>query len=61
MKKWLIFYITLLIAMLVNGYFAIYKETWIYYEAVNMFGILVLCFAMAYEHYSKKKSKGESL
>ncbi|GIR98653.1 MAG: hypothetical protein CM15mP101_10230 [Flavobacteriaceae bacterium] len=30
MKKWGIFYITLLIALLVNGYFGIYKETWLY-------------------------------
>ena len=39
MKNWFIFYITLLIALLVNGYFGIYKETWIYAEAINLLGI----------------------
>ena len=58
MKKWLIFYITILIAMLVNAYFGIYKETWtLYPEAINMFGISILCFGMAYELYLKKKKK----
>ena len=58
MKKWLIFYITVLIAMLVNAYFGIYKETWILYaEAINMFGISILCFGMPYELYLKKKKK----
>ena len=54
MKKWYFFYITLLITLLVNGYFGIYKE-WIYFEAVNIFGISVLCLGIAYEHYLKKK------
>lgn len=57
MKKWGIFYITLLIALLVNGYFGIYKETWLYAEAINMFGISILCFANTYEYYLKKKKK----
>ena len=58
MKKWLIFYIIILIAMLVNAYFGIYKETWILYaEAINMFGISILCLGMAYELYLKKKEK----
>jgi len=57
MKKWLIFYITILIAILVNAYFGIYKETWIYSEAINMFNISILCFGMAYELYLKKKKK----
>ena len=43
--------------MLVNAYFGIYKETWIYAEAINMFGISILCFGMAYELYLKKKKK----
>ena len=58
MKKWLIFYITILIAILVNAYFGIYKETWtLYSEAINMFGISILCFGMAYELYLKKKKR----
>ena len=58
MKKWPIFYITILIAMLVNAYFGIYKETWILYaEAINWFGFSILCFGMAYELYLKKKKK----
>ena len=44
--------------MFVNAYFGIYKETWILYaEAINMFGISILCFGMAYELYLKKKKK----
>ena len=54
MIKWFIFYVTLLIAMLINGYFGI---GWIYAEAINMFGLSVLCFAIAYEEYLKKKKK----
>jgi hypothetical protein len=57
MKNWYIFYISLLFALLVNGYFGIYKENWIYAESINMFGISVLCFANAYEYFSKKKKK----
>ena len=57
MKKWLIFYITLIIVMLINGYFGIYKETWIYSEAINMFCISILCFGITYELYLKKKKK----
>ncbi len=57
MIKWFIFYVTLIIAMLINGYFGIYKENWIYAEAINMFGVSVLCFAIAYEQYLKKKKK----
>jgi len=57
MKKWFIFYITLLIALLVNGYFGIYKDTWIYSEAVNMFLLSILCFANGYEYYLNKKKK----
>tara|TARA_B100000674_G_C37498547_1_gene759276 strand:+ start:394 stop:567 length:174 start_codon:yes stop_codon:yes gene_type:complete len=57
MKKLFVFYITLSIALLVNGYFGIYKETWMYAEAINMFGISILCFANAYEMYLKRKKK----
>jgi len=57
MKNWFIFYISLLIALLVNGYFGIYKETWIYAEAINLLGISILFFANAYEHYLKRKKK----
>ena len=55
MKNWYIFYISLLFALLVNGYFGIYKENWMYAESINMFCISVLCFANAYEYFSKKK------
>jgi len=57
MKKWYILYVALFIALLVNGYFGIYKETWMYAEAINMFGISILCFANAYEYYLNKKNK----
>ena len=57
MKNWFIFYITLLIALLVNSYFGIYKEIWIYAEAINLLGISILCFANSYEHYLKRKKK----
>ncbi len=43
--------------MLINGYFGVYKEMWMYAEALNMFGISILCFANAYEQYLKKKNK----
>ena len=51
------FYGSLLIAMLINGYFGVYKEMWMYADALNMFGISILCFANAYEHYLNKKNK----
>ena len=36
--------------MLSNAYFGIYNEMWIMYaEAINMFGISILCLAIAYE------------
>tara|TARA_B100000900_G_scaffold77073_1_gene61708 strand:+ start:233 stop:406 length:174 start_codon:yes stop_codon:yes gene_type:complete len=57
MKNWFIFYITLLIALLINSYFGIYKEIWINAEAINLLGISILCFAMAYELYLKRKKK----
>jgi len=57
MKKWYVFYITLLIAILVNGYFGIYKETWMYGGALNMLGISILLLANAVEFYLKKKKK----
>ncbi len=56
MKKWYIFYITLIISLLSNAYFGIYNGMWIMYaEAINMFGVSILCLAIAYELYSKKK------
>ena len=57
MKRWFIFYVTLLIALLVNGYFGVYKEMWTYAEPINMLGISILCGANAYEYYLKKKKK----
>ena len=57
MKRWFIFYATLLIALLVNGYFGVYKEMWTYAEPINMLGISILCGANAYEYYLKKKKK----
>ena len=56
-KKWFIFYTTLIIALLVNGFFGIYKQTWLYFEATNMLLLSMLCFAIAYEYYQKKKMK----
>ena len=56
-KKCFMFYITLLIALLVNGYFGIYRGIWMYAEAINMLGIAILCFANAYEYYLNKKKK----
>ena len=57
MKKCYVFYITLLIALLVNGYFGIYKETWAYGGTLNMLGISILLIANAVEFYFKKKKK----
>ena len=57
MKKWFIFYITLLVALLINGYFGIFKDTWIYSEAINMFLLSILCFANGCEYYLNKKKK----
>ena len=57
MKRWFLFYVTLLIALLVNGYFGVYKEMWTYAESINMLGISILCGANAYEYYLKKKKK----
>ena len=57
MKRWFIFYVALLIALLVNGYFGVYKEMWTYAEPINMLGISILCGANAYEYYLKKKKK----
>ena len=57
MKKWYVFYVALLIALLINGYFGIYKETWMYGGALNMLGISVLCLANLYEIYLKRKKK----
>ena len=48
---------SLIIVLLLNGYFGVYKENWMYGEAINMFGLSVLCFAIAYEQYLKKKGK----
>ena len=57
MKKWYSFYIILLITIIFNGYFGIYKEAWTNAEPINMLGISILCFANAYEYYLKRKKK----
>ena len=58
MRKWYIFYVMLIISLLSNAYFGIYNEMWIMYaEAINMFGVSILCLAIAYELYLKKKWK----
>ena len=57
MNKWWIFYITLLIAILINGYFGVYKELWMYAEQINMFGIFILIGANTFEYYLKKKKE----
>ena len=54
MKRWWVFYITVLIAICINGYFGIYKELWMYAEQINLFGIIVLIGANALEYYLKK-------
>lgn len=55
MNRWWIFYITLLIAILINGYFRVYKELWMYAEQINMLGIIILIGANTFEYYLKKK------
>ena len=57
MNGWWIFYITLLIAILINGYFGVYKELWMYAEQLNMFGIIILIVANTFEYYLKKKKE----
>ena len=57
MNRWWIFYITLLIAILINGYFGVYKELWMYAEQLNMFGIIILIVANTFEYYLKKKKE----
>ena len=42
MKRWFIFYVTILIALLINGYFGVYKEMWTYAEPINMLGVSIL-------------------
>lgn len=57
MNRWWIFYITLLIAILINGYFGVYKELWMYAEQLNMLGIIILIGANTFEYYLKKKKE----
>ena len=54
MKRWWVFYITVLIAILLNGYFGVYKELWIYAEQINLYGIVVLIGANTLEYFKKK-------
>ena len=54
MKRWWVFYITVLIAILLNGYFGVFKELWIYAEQINLFGIVVLIGANKLEYFLKK-------
>ncbi len=54
MKRWWVFYITVLIALCINGYIGIYKELWMYAEQINLFGIIVLIGANTLEYYLKK-------
>ena len=54
MKRWWVFYIIVLIAILLNGYFGVYKERWIYAEQINLFGIIILIGANTLEYYLKK-------
>ena len=42
MKRWWVFYITVLIAICINCYIGVYKELWVYAEQINLFGIIVL-------------------
>ena len=57
MNRCWIFYITLLIAILINGYFGVYKELWMYAEQINMFGIIILIVSNTFEYYLKKKKE----
>ena len=47
----------MLIAILINGYFGVYKELWMYAEQINMFGIIILIGANTFEYYLKKKKE----
>lgn len=46
-----------LIALLINGYFGVYKEMWTYAEPINMLGVSILSGAVTYEYYLKKMKK----
>ncbi len=54
-----IFYIILLIIIILNSYFGMYKEmySWIYTEAINGFCMLILIGASTFEIYQKNKNK----
>ena len=54
-----IFYIILLIIIILNSYFGMYKEmySWIYTEAINGFCMLILIGASTLEIYQKNKNK----
>ena len=53
------FYGSLLIAIISNAYFGIYKEVYtvMYTEAINGLCITILLLGMAYEGYQKSKNK----
>ena len=54
MKRCWVFYTTVLIAILLNGYFGVYKDMWLYGEQINLFGIIVLIGANTLEYFLKK-------
>ena len=53
------FYGSLLIAIISNAYFGIYKEVYtvMYAEAINGLCMTLLLLGMAYEGYQKSKNK----
>jgi len=53
------FYVLLLIAIISNGYFGIYKEMYslMYAEAINVICMTILLLGGAYEGYQKSKNK----
>ena len=53
------FYITLLIIIILNSYFGVYKETysWKYSEVINAICMTIILGASTLELYLKKKNK----
>ena len=54
-----VFYVSLLIAIIFNSYFGMYKEmySWMYSEAINGLCMIILIGASTLELYLKKKTK----
>ena len=54
-----VFYVSLLIAIILNSYFGMYKEmySWMYSEAINSLCMIILIGASTLELYLNKKNK----